>query len=126
MKKIIVGITLVLLAITLLTACKQEPVKHALPFIASDNDELSCVELTRDGIIYRPFGVIEKETMRGEKIGVRGGDAASSIYAVTAYSSSEWIIESDEGLMPAGDMLFKAIGITEIPDELEKYKEYDY
>jgi len=27
--------------------------------------------------------------------------------------------------MPAGDMLFKAVGVQEIPNELETYKEYD-
>ncbi|HCC34386.1 MAG TPA: hypothetical protein DEQ02_01630 [Ruminococcaceae bacterium] len=125
MKKII-AVICIFSFLFMLSACKQEPAKPALQFIASDNNELGCVELTRDGIIYRPFGIIGEKSMRGEKIGIRGGDSSSSIFAVKDYSWDEWILESDEGLMPAGDMLFKAVGVTEIPVEFEKYKEYNY
>lgn len=127
LKKRSITLTLtMLMAITIImTACNQEPGKPALPFIASNNNELGCVELSRDGIIYRPFGIIGDKSMRGEKIGVHGGDS-SSIFAVKGYDSSEWILESDRGFMPAGDMLSKAVGIQEIPKELEKYKEYDF
>ncbi len=122
MKKIIAGIALLFLAFTALTACTQEPAKPALPFIAIDNNELGCIELTRDGITYRPYGIIGERSMRGAKIGFRSGDS-TSIFAVKEYSSDEWIMESDAGFMPGGDMLLKAVGVTEIPTELEKYKE---
>lgn len=125
-KRTIIVIFAMLTTITfVMTACKEEPQKAALPFIAADNDELGCVELSRDGIIYRPYGVVGDKSMRGDKIGVRGGDS-SSIFEVKGYDSSEWVLESDSGFMSAGDMLYKAVGIQEIPAKLKKYKEYDY
>ena len=62
----------------------------------------------------------------GEQIGIREGDPESKICEVKGNDSKEWISEYSDMFMGRGDMLFEAIGVTEIPTDLEKYKAYDY
>ena len=129
--KRIVSVLLAFMAIFtmcfILTACERKSEESVLPFTVGDNNELGCVELSRDGVTYRPFGVIGgKSSMLGKKIGVRGDDSSSPIYEVKGFASNEWIIESEEGFMTVGDMLYKAVGVQEIPQELSKYKGYDF
>lgn len=121
----------ILLALTIILAfglacCSQKAIEPALPFMVSNNDELGCVELLRDGITYRPFGIADGKSLRNEKIGIHEGDSEVVIFSVKGYDSSEWILESDAGFMPASDMLFKAVTVKDIPSELERYKEYNY
>lgn len=94
-------------------------------FTVTENKELNVIELSHDGVIYRPFGVVPDKSLRGKQIGIREDDPQSKICEAKGYSSKEWIIEYLDVFMGGGDMLFKAIGIAEVPAELEQYKEYE-
>ena len=86
---------------------------------------MGCVELTYDGVTYSPFGVLTGTKLRGAQIGIRENSPDSKIHEVKGYSSSKWIIEQDNVLM-GGIMILKAMGVTNIPAELEQHRQYDY
>jgi hypothetical protein len=105
-------------------------------YLETANSELGCAELSYDGITYRPFGVFgggETLTLTfsefiGNQIGIRRMESPPplpKIYEIKGYNSKEWIVEYDDILM-GGNMIFKAVGVTDIPPELEKYREYDF
>ncbi len=126
MKKSCIKTTLILffalvIAIFSLTGCNQTEYPE---YSVTDNTEY--VELHHNGVDYRPYGVFPDQKYRGKQIGIREGVPKSRICEVKGYDSSEWIIEYLDEFMGGGDMLFKAAGVTEIPEELEQYKEYDY
>jgi hypothetical protein len=105
--------------------------KHASPatypeYTVTDNKDLGVIELNYNGVVFCPYGVISDKSLRGNQIGVRENDQESKICEVKGYPSNEWIIEYLDVFMGGGDMLLKATGITDIPSELEQYKEYDY
>ncbi|MDR1679912.1 MAG: hypothetical protein LBR81_09090 [Prevotellaceae bacterium] len=99
------------------------------------NSESGYAELSYDGVTYRPFGVFgggEKLTVTfsefiGNQIGIRKLETPPpiKIYEIRGYNSKEWIVEYDDILM-GGNMIFKAVEVTDIPPELEKYKQYDF
>ena len=127
MKFIKTILMLIVTIITILNITGCAPDKHVeYPgFSVVDNKELGCVELNHEGIIYRPFGVLDSK-LRGTQIGVRENEPDSKIFEVKGYDSTEWIVEHLDVIMGGGDMIFKAVGVTEIPKELEAYKEYNY
>ncbi len=94
-------------------------------FKVTENKELGVVELNHDGVVYRPYGVIPDKSLRGNQIGIRENDPQSKICEVKGYGSGEWLIEYLDVFMGGGDMLYKAVGITEVPNELERYKQYE-
>jgi hypothetical protein len=98
----------------------------ALPaYQVADNKELGCVELSYDGVTYRPFGVLDKDFL-DVRIGVRENGGDVFVYSIRGYDSSQWICDmADSGLMDS-PMLLKAVGVTDIPDALKQYKEYDF
>ena len=108
------------------SGCMQQPQDEAIAYEVSENAELGCVELHREGIVYRPFGVFYDTSFRGALLGIREGDAESKICEVKNYASTEWIAEYVDGFMGGGDMLYKAVGVTNIPEELESFQQYDY
>ena len=63
--------------------------------------------------------------LKGIQIGVRENSINSKIYEITGYSSNEWIVEYLEVLMGT-NMILKAVNVNNIPQELVKFKEYDY
>jgi hypothetical protein len=91
----------------------------------TENLELGCVELSYNGDTYRPYGVFDDDILKGKQIGIREGVHDSKIYEVIGYDSTEWIVEYLEVTM-GGNILFKAVGVTDIPAELESTKQYDY
>lgn len=122
--------TVLMFAITIttilnITGCTPNKQVEYPAFSVVDNNELGCVELNHDGIIYRPFGVLDSK-LRGTQIGVRENEPDSKICEVKGYDSAEWIVEYLDVIMGGGDMIFKAVGVTEIPKELEVCREYDY
>ncbi len=90
-----------------------------------DNEELGCIELIYNDVVYRPFGVLSNDKLKGTQIGIREDSLDSKIYEVKGYEITEWIVDYLEVFM-GGNMLFKAVGVNEIPKELEQYKQYDY
>jgi hypothetical protein len=94
-------------------------------FTVAENNELNVIELSYDGVVYRPYGVVPDKSLRGKQIGIREDDPQSKICEVKGYSSNEWVIEYLDVFMGGGDMLLKAVVITEVPAELEQYKEYE-
>ncbi|HPK17214.1 MAG TPA: hypothetical protein PKW41_14565, partial [Clostridia bacterium] len=94
-------------------------------YALTENKELNVVELNHNGIVFRPYGIVPDNSLRGTQIGVRDGVPESKICEVKGYPSDEWIIEYLDVFMGGGDMLFKATGITDVPAELEQYKEYE-
>jgi len=94
-------------------------------YAVTENKELNVVELNHNGIVFRPYGIVPDNSLRGTQIGVRDGVPESKICEVKGYPSDEWIIEYLDVFMGGGDMLFKATGITDVPAELEQYKEYE-
>ena len=91
----------------------------------ADNRERGCMELVRDGIVYRPYGHTPKK-LRDGQIGVREDVPEAIICAVKGYRPEEWIVEYLDVLMGGGDMLWKAVGVAEIPPELALYKDVAY
>ena len=92
----------------------------------SENKELGCVELVIDGITFRPFGTIGHSRLRGEQIGIREDTDNGIICEVKGYEATEWLIDYLDVFMGGGDTLYKAVGITEIPADLEQYQMYDF
>lgn len=118
---------LALIAATLsLTGCMPDEQAEYPEYEAVENTELNVMELHYNGIVYRPYGVFLDTRFRGKQIGIREGDPESKICEVKGYDCAEWIVEYLDVFMGGGDMLFKAAGVTEIPAELEQYKQYDY
>ena len=124
---------LFLLFITILCmfGCTAETREEYISYSAVDNEELGCMELHNEGIIYRPYGVFtsnkstKSNKFKGKQIGVREDAADLKIHEVKGYDSNEWIVEYLDVLM-GGNMIFKAVGVNEIPEELGQYKQYDY
>ena len=127
MKKILACFSLIIvLFISGLTGCKAEEQSSYPEYGVVDNSELGCVELYYDGVVYRPYGVFNNKDFRGKQIGVREDDPEIKICEVKGYESDEWILDYLDVFMSGGDMLFKAVGVVNIPPVLEQYKEYDY
>ena len=107
--------------------CNTEDTSSKYPeYSAVINTELGCVELCYNGIVYRPFGVFINNSFRGTQIGVRTDMPESKICEVKGYAPDEWLLEYLDVPMGGGDMLFKAVGVMEIPAELAQYQEYAY
>ncbi len=119
-----------------LTGCSNSNNQTKYPkYLETTNSELGCVELSYNGVVYRPFGIFgggETPTLTfsefiGNQIGIRKMETPppTKIYGIKGYNSKEWIVEYDDILM-GGNMIFKAVGVTDIPPELAKYKQYDF
>ena len=132
MKKTILMFVIFAMVAVGFTGCKsgeslESPDYSEYPeYIVGSNMELGCVELSYEGIVYRPFGVFFNSDFRGAQIGIREAMPESKICEVKGYPSAEWITEYLDVQMGGGDMLFKAVSVTEIPEELAQYKEYEY
>ena len=102
-------------------------------YLETANSELGCAELSYDSITYRPFGIFNEDGMFafdkfiGNQIGIRKMETPppTKIYEIKGYNSKEWIVEYDDVIM-GGNMILKAVGVTDIPPELAKYKQYDF
>ena len=125
-KKIAASVSLLVIIVLCLSACISDSKTVYSEYSVADNTELGCVELSHDGITYRPFGNFSNTKLRGTQIGIREGDNSSKIYEVKGYNSSEWIVEYHDVFMGGGGMVFKAVGVTEIPSELEMHRDYDF
>ena len=129
MRKIFAFLTISLILI--LTACENDVSFDDYPvYDVTINNELNCVELNYNGIVYRPYGIFNNNSFRGNLIGVRSDresdtDPYGKIYEVKGYDSNEWIADCSDGFMSGGDVLYKAVDITDIPEELQEFKEYD-
>ncbi|MCL2079738.1 MAG: hypothetical protein FWH17_07860 [Oscillospiraceae bacterium] len=115
----------VIIGILSFSGCIRDDQTEYPLYAVSVNDELGCIELIYNGVVFRPYGVFVNNTFKGEQIGVREDAPQSKIYEVKGYDSDEWIVEYLEVIMGT-NMILKAVGVTEIPIELEEYKEYDY
>ena len=109
-----------------LCGCNQHLQGEYVEYAVSENEELGCVEFKRLDTVFRPYGVIPNSDFRGDQVGKRDDNPDAKICQVNDYPTTEWIIEYDDVLMGGGDMLYKAVGVTDIPDELEQFKQYDY
>jgi uncharacterized lipoprotein YehR (DUF1307 family) len=108
-----------------LSGCKSNEQAEYPVYSVVENVELGVIELHYNDLIYRPYGISDTK-LRGKQIGVREADAESKICEAKGYDSKEWIVEYLDVFMGGGDTLYKAVGTTEIPTEIEQYKEYDY
>jgi hypothetical protein len=108
-----------------LAGCKSVAPATYPEFTVTENKDLNVAELNHDGVVYRPFGVVPDKSLRGNQIGIRKDDPQSKICEVKGYPSNEWIIEYLDVFMGGGDMIYKAVSITEVPAELEQYRQYD-
>jgi len=124
-KAFIFLLTLVLIIPTL-SSCSSQKEAPAVPYVAQENSELGCMELSYDGKIFRPYGVIGSSSLRDSKIGVSGGEDGEGVYSVKNHDSTQWILAGDDVFMSGGDMLYKEVSVTEIPEDLKQYKQYDY
>ena len=125
MKRVVV-ILLVFIGLFCLSSCSSNKQIDYPEYSVVENTELGCVELHYENTIYRPYGGFSTNDFRGKQIGIREGVSDSKICEVKGYESDKWIIEYLDVIMGGGDMLFKATSVTEIPNELERYKRYDY
>ncbi len=128
MKKLCSVGTAVILCILLaagLTGCASGGQAAYPEYAEAENTALGCIELSYNGNTYRPYGVFTDNKLKGEQIGIREGLPDSKIYAVKGYDSGEWIVEYLDIIM-GGNMLFKSVSVTDVPDELEAVRQYDY
>ncbi len=125
--------SLIILQLTL-TGCSNSNSQTKYPeYLETANSELGCVELNYDSVTYRPFGVfggggtLTFSEFIGNQIGIRKMETPPpiKIYEIKGYNSKEWIVDYDDVLM-GGNMIFKAVGVTDIPPQLAKYKQYDF
>ena len=121
----ILTLLLAVLTIYVLFACGYSDQTEYPVYTVTEDDTIGCIELLHEGISYRPYGIIDRK-FRGTQIGFREGVPESKICEVKGYASSEWIVEYLDVFMGGGDMLFKAVGTTQVPAELEQYKQYDF
>lgn len=124
MKSAIAALVCAVLAFGI-TGCKPAPPGTYPEYAVTENKDLNVIELNYNGVIFRPYGNIPGNSLRGDQIGVREGVPESKICEVKGYPSDEWIIEYLDVFMGGGDMLYKAAGTTDIPSALEQYKEYE-
>ena len=118
--------TFVCVCLTLGTTGCEPASPEAYPeYAVMENKDLNVIELSYDGVVFRPYGIIPDTSLRGNQIGIREGVPESKICEVKGYPSDEWIIEYLDIFMGGGDMLYKATGTTDIPSVLEQYKEYE-
>ena len=124
MRKLFLSI-LAIISLFGLVSCKSDAPATYPEFTVTENEELGVVELYHDGTVYRPYGVVPDNSLRGTQIGIRKDDPQSKICEVKGYSSDVWILEYLDVFMGGGDMIYKAVGTTDVPDELEQYKQYE-
>ncbi len=126
---VVVAATALVVALSIGFALNREtvdPNQTGFPeYAVTDNKELNVIELSRDGIVFRPYGGMPDNTIRGKQIGIRENDPQSKICKVKGYQADEWIIEYLDVFMGGGNMLFKAIDVTEIPAALKQYNVYE-
>ena len=125
-KKVLIFITIALILLLGFSGCKSISQKDYPVIPVSVNTELGCVELNYNGIIYRPYGVVGSSKLRGEQVGVREDADNGIVCKVKGYEASEWLIDYLDVFMGGGDTLYKAVGVTETPTELEQYQEYEF
>lgn len=122
---------LMVLPLTLLGCGQSKSQKQYPEYIESVNAELGCAELSYDEVTYRPFGVFSGDRIFafnqfiGNQIGIGQQDPPTKIYEIKGYNPKEWIIEYDDVFM-GGNMILKAVGVTDIPPEIEKYRAYHF
>ena len=121
MKKTVSFLLLVVLVFAL-SACGFRKVETSdLPALeVAVNEELGCLEITYNGTVYRPFGACDK-TLIGEAVSLRSDTDTGIVYTVKDYDADEWIIDMlNTGLMD-NPTLWKAVGLTDIPEGLKQY-----
>ena len=116
----------VVIAALSLSGCALRVQGDYAEYAVSENHELGCVELTRLDTVYRPYGIIPVAGFRGGQVGKRSDDPDAILCQVKDYPTTEWIVEHFDVFMGSGDMLFKAVGVTDIPGELGQFKQYSY
>jgi len=126
MKKVVLTLVIFTVLSCSFIGCSTDKPSEYPECSAIINTELGCVELCYNDIVYRPFGVFVNNSFRGTQIAVRADMQESKICQVKGYPPEEWIIEYLDMPMGGGDMLFKAVDTTEIPEELAQYQEYEY
>ena len=117
-----VSFLLLVVLVFALSACGLRKVDTSdLPALeVAVNEELGRVEITYNGIVYRPFGACDKALI-GDAIGLRSDTDTGIVYTVKGYDADEWIIDMlTTGLMD-NPALWKAVGLTDIPEGLKQY-----
>ncbi len=121
MKRYILLLVLVAMMLSLAAcAIKKEDDSNLPKYEVAENDELNCVEITIDDVTYRPFGACDEDLL-DKKIGVREDSADSVIFTVKGYDPDQWICDMLISGMMDSPMLYKAVGVTDIPGELKQY-----
>jgi hypothetical protein len=110
-----------------LTDCDPGEKPTSYPqYIEITNNELGVAELHYNGIVYRPFGSFttneQIDKYVGDQIGVRDTSEDFKIYTINGYNSDEWIVNYLDVIM-GGNIIYKAVEVTEIPADLEQFKE---
>ena len=123
---LILAVMLIVGVVLCFSGCNQQLQGEYVEYAVSENEELGCIELHYEGVIYRPYGVFYNNDFRGKQIGIRESDSESKICEVKGYDFKEWITEYSDVFMGGGNMLYKAVGVTDIPEELKQFKQYDY
>lgn len=115
MKRVFAG---VLLCALLLCACGKEQELPALETFMGDG----YVAIVWEGRTYVPFCVVSKEDC-AEPFGCIRGDQECIVCIYKDYAPEEWIANylTTEG----SAILFKEVGVTQIPDGLESEYEWN-
>jgi hypothetical protein len=108
-----------------LSACAQrgEPPPH--PYTVTVDAATNSVELSRDGVTYQLFGIVGGSGLCGAAIGFRDDESNSAVYSVKGHEPADWILNNpaEGGFMENSFLLFKSAAVTEIPSDLEQYRE---
>lgn len=55
------------------TGCKPASPEAYPEYAVMKNKDLDVIELSYDGVVFRPYGIIPDTSLRGNQIGILGG-----------------------------------------------------
>jgi hypothetical protein len=111
MKKFFVIFCTVLLALAIVSCAGK---KDFVNF-----EELNSGAVLRRGdTTYTFLGALPEASLTGEQYGIINGEDNHKVFLVNGYSPDEWIVAYLDVIMSVHN-LYKADGVTEIPDELQ-------
>jgi hypothetical protein len=137
--KLIVSLILIM-SLCVLASCNPfkdrrpypDPLPESLLHFTELGDKERWLSLKKlDELTFAPFGTLSNEGMKrllGEPIGIVDTEGYEEIilFSVNGYSEKEWLIEVLNVFMSGGYGLLKEDGVTQIPDELKEFEEYDW
>lgn len=121
MKKKIPFVILLILIVSLCACAKQEKQNLANMTTSIGN---GYTAISWENRTYVPYCVVEKNRC-GKQIGIVNGDKEDKVFEYKGYSTDEWITNMYVSGLMDNPMLYREIGVTNIPAGLESEYEWN-